>query len=1250
MFNILKGLLIALLFVGVASAETANGSGNGFIKADFKREIPFSKLHKLLGAGAGYYFLSRADGAVDAIGEDGKVAMSFNPKEGETLLLKHPEAIGIEGDVLYVVDSETDQVVMYSLTSGKYQARFGAKTGGFFGGSDDNALKSPRGIAVHEGVVYIADTANSRIQMFGVNGVFLHTLELGAPAAETKGKETPHLLKEPTDIALDSGGRIFVLDAEQNQVKLYQPNGVYLKSLSSVGKATTLSLADDGVYVVDEVTQVITKFDLEGKLSYTFGSKGEGKAQFKQIAGIAVERGQQVFVGDKGKELVDLFVTVAGVKQESLPKNAGRASVRWLGNISIEASHLTGDGKGTIYAIGKEGKSLLKVQAGKVVSEIKVGDMLLAAVTLDSNGAIWALDNKTMRCVKLDETGKLLAGFGSKGSGAGQFSEPTSIAVASSGLIFVGDRGNRLVHVFRSDGVFLKHLNGDTTKQYSPVSLGLDSSDNLYILDDKRKSVIVYSVSGEMSQEFDRLKAPVLFSEPVELAVTSDELLVLDGNQVKAYTHQGELLRVFGSKTTGVANLPHPVALAVAGGSSLFVADKESKRIQSLAVLYKPEQPKQFVAHGQVHAIELKWTQPTAGYAKEFRVYRSKSESGNFVQIATTTANTYTDAGLDADARFTYRVAAISDYGYEGTTSPAASAVSEKFIPAPVKTIQVETTPWQAKLNWEVADPKYFAAYRIYQKSADEYIKIGEVTQPEFLRDALSPETKYTFYVTVLSSDGTESQKVPAELTTQIFNRPPLEIEVLKLSDVFSNSYKRYESEGIGRIKLTNNTDKPMDKVRVSFMLKNFMDYSTETKLPKLMPGASEEVVLKAVFNNGILTLTEDSSVQALIEASYFENGKRVAYSRNATVNVYDKHRLTWDERERFATFVTPKDPPVLNLARVVVGEYKETKDEAQLAAALFDALGVFGLTYIQDPSNPYQISSGKTNTVDYIQFPRETLERKSGDCDDLVAFYSSGLESMGITTRVLEVPGHMFMMFSTGIAADDDGYTMNNLYVIYEDTLWIPVETTLVGSSFIKAWEKGSATYYKFKDKGLTVLDVHSSWENFKPASLPDSDWKPSGLSREAIDKKFPGDNMSVLKISSQTKTRRYLDALKKSTNDVDAHLQMGIILAKIGDRKEAMKYFDKVLTLDPKNSAAMNNRGNLLMIDDKYQDALKAYQAAAQASPKDAHLLVNLARAYKRLGDTKKAKAAFIKAQGLDENVKEQYRALGQELLNAL
>jgi DNA-binding beta-propeller fold protein YncE/tetratricopeptide (TPR) repeat protein len=1249
MRNLLIASLIGLISFNAFAELDGNGLANGFIKADFKREIPAPKLGKLLAAGGGLLFVSRQGGEVDALAEDGKVMFTLAGKAGEDELLQRPEAAAVTKDTLYVVDSDTDQVVMYGLPGGKYKGRFGAKAGGFFGG-DDQMLDGPRGVAVHAGVVYVADTGNKRIQMFGVNGVFIQTLALHAEGKGEGGRELPWQLKKATDISLDDAGRLYVLDSDEGQVKVYDASGLYLRSFEDTGAPVALAVAEDGIYVADERKQVVSKFGLDGKLAFPFGSKGEGKSQTQKLSGLAVEKGQQVYIGDAGKSLINQFQTIAGNRIEPVPKVAGRASVKWQGSISVDAVQLAGDGKGTVYAItraGKEGAALLKLREGKVVATIKPVDMDPAAVTVDASGALWVLDRKRKRCVKLDEEGKELMTFGSAGSGAGQFSSPASVAVSSSGLVFVADRGHRSVQVFRADGVYVNKLGGNIS---NPLAIGMDTQDRLFVLDGSRNTVLVFAPNGELSHEFARPKEGGLFAKPQDMAVTADEVLVLDGNQVKAFNHKGDLLRVFGTKATGIANLSNPVALAGSGGSTLFVADGESKRVESLSVLYKPRQPENFAAHGHVHAVDLSWDKPAAFYVKAFHIYRSKSENAGYVQVGTSETNSFTDAGLDAEVKYFYRVVAVTDFGFEGASSVAVSAATEKFIPPPLAEVKAEMTPWQANLKWEAVDPKYFAAYRIYQQEGDAMVQVGEVTTPEFTRDALQPETKYTFYVSVLSTDRTESRKLPVEATTLIFNRPPLEIEVVKLEDVFSNSYKMYEQDGIGIIRLTNNTDKKMEKIRVSFLLKNFMDFSTENKIAKLMPGASEELPLKAVFNNSILTMTEDSAVQALIEASYFENGKKLTYSYNATVNVYDKHRLTWDERGRFAAFVTPKDPPVLNLARAIVGEYRETKDEAQLAAALFDALGVFGLTYIQDPSNPYQISSGKENMVDYIQFPRETLERKSGDCDDLVAVYSAGLESMGISTRVLEVPGHMLMMFDTRIPADADGYTMDNLYVIHEGTLWVPVETTLVGNSFIRAWEKGSETYYRHKDKGLTVLDVHSAWENYKPASLPDSDWKASGLNHAAIDKKFPGDILSVLKISSQTNTRRYLDIIKGHPNDVDAHLQVGIILAKIGDRKEAMKYFDKVLSLDPKNASALNNRGNLHMIEDKYQEAVKAYAAASKLSPEDAQILVNLARAYKRLGDTKQAKETFIKARKLDSQVQVQYRALALELLNAL
>jgi len=294
----------------------------------------------------------------------------------------------------------------------------------------------------------------------------------------------------------------------------------------------------------------------------------------------------------------------------------------------------------------------------------------------------------------------------------------------------------------------------------------------------------------------------------------------------------------------------------------------------------------------------------------------------------------------------------------------------------------------------------------------------------------------------------------------------------------------------------------------------------------------------------------------------------------------------------------------------------------------------------VQDPTNPYQVISGNVNVVDYIQFPRETLSHKSGDCDDLTALYSAALESLGIETRVIEVPGHMFMMFNTGTVADVDGYTMDDMYVAYEGKLWIPVETTLLGNTFLKAWEKAAESYYKYLGKGLAIMDVRQSWATYKPASLPDNKDKVAEVSKAGIEKKFPNEFISILKISSTTKTHRYQQLIESNPKDLDAHMQIGILVAKQGDIDEAIKYFNKVIELDPKNGAALNNKGNLLMMGDHYLEAQEIYRKAVEASPDDPYVLISLTKAYRASNNLVEAKKVFARALKLDPNIRKNIR----------
>ena len=1247
--TIISLCLLPPVFAQAETRQTSstNSTPSSPAETRFAKTLPMEGATKIIGSHGNVVYLSKKDGSVDVVNNDGQILLVLQVKDrkGKSMLQK-PEAVAATEDTVYVTDSENHQVAMFT-PAGQYQGSFGSK------GSGAGELRTPHGIAIHEGIVYVADRGNKRIQLFGPNGVFLAVLEIDSTAENNLAKEMklPYKLNEPLDIAVDGTGKIYVLDAADSLIKIYSPNGTYQARLPNTGKALTFGMATDGVYVANQDSLTIQKYTVDNKLSYSFGAKGEGRALFKSITGLAANTSHQVFVGDSKQAVAHVFHAEAASRLDLVPKSASRTSVQWQEAVPLTASKMAWNGTDTLYAIDSDSK-IIQIRNGVIIGKIVVNEVTPISIATDKGGALWVLDKKKMRVVKLDEAGNILSSFGSRGSAVGQLDDPTDIAISSTGIIYVSDRGNRWVQAFSSEGVFLYVIRTSVAaKLEHPSSIALDPQDMLYVLDKSRSLVTAYSSKGEPLAEFGKSQNSLAaLLNPTVVMATSSEVFVLNGNQVKVFSHSGAYLRSFSAEGNQPGELDEPIAITAKDSTVFFIAEKGNKRIQTFATLYKPEAPEQLTAQGEVHAINLKWPTASLPYIKQYHIYRSPNQDQGYTRIASTPTNQFLDQGLTPEDTYFYRIAAQTFYGHEGATSVAAPGTAQKYTPPAISDFQVEATPFQIKMNWKPIDSPYLKTYWIYQKTGEATTKIGETSTPEFIKTSLTPNTPYTYLISAVGTDGLESEKTVVNAATLVFNKDPLEIDVVHLKDVFSGTYKIYEKDGVGRIKLTNNTDKIIENIKVSFLLKGVMDFPTEGKIDALQPGQSAEFPLMAVFNNSILDITENTSIQALTEASYFENGQRLVYSKNLTVNVYEKHRMIWAERDRFASFITPKDPPIINFVRSVATQFGEVKDDSQLAAALFDALGVVGLTYVQDPTNPYQITSGKADFVDYIQYPRETLERKSGDCDDLVALYSAALESIGIATLIVDVPGHMLMMFATGIPAEGDGYTMEDMYVVHNDQLWIPVETTIVGSSFVKAWETGAAKYYKWKDKGLSIQDAHESWVSYKPATLADSQLKFKNVTPEDIEKKFPGDSTSVLKISSQTKTRKYLRAIEINPDDMEAHMQMGIILARLGDKKEAMKYFDKVIAYEPKNASALNNRGNLLMMDSKFSAAQTAYLAASQIAADDAYIFVNLAKSYKATNDTKKAKAAFIKAQALDPTVKVKYKALALELLNAL
>ncbi len=112
-------------------------------------------------------------------------------------------------------------------------------------------------------------------------------------------------------------------------------------------------------------------------------------------------------------------------------------------------------------------------------------------VAIGRNGDIFVTDGHVnSRVVKYTKDGKFIKAWGKKGTGPGEFRLPHSVAIDSSGRVFVADRSNNRIQIFDQDGNFLDQW----TQFGGDSSLTILPDDTLYAVDTyKFKAVFIGS-------------------------------------------------------------------------------------------------------------------------------------------------------------------------------------------------------------------------------------------------------------------------------------------------------------------------------------------------------------------------------------------------------------------------------------------------------------------------------------------------------------------------------------------------------------------------------------------------------------------------------------------------------------------------------------------------------------------------------------------------------------------------------------
>ena len=1129
--------------------------------------------------------------------------------------MKRPVAAAASHDTLYILDGKADELFLAGFSGAPLKAapetgldsprdvalseegrvyvadtgndrivvfdRTGQRAGTIgHSGSEPGALKSPGSVAVgSDGRLYVADTGNDRVQVFAPGGILLY-------AFGQSGKQ-PGAFDSPSKVAVDLSDDIYVIDRSGRRLQKFDPQARLLASVDLEERfhirAVDVAIDPFGfAYLLDEDQGILVELDSHGQFSGRLGSRGDGPGQFLKPRGLGLAPDGMLFVVDTGNKRLDRFVLTNRQKARFLAPNPATKMLVTGPSRSISET------AGPLAALGP--------------------DLLFAYLPRDG------------RFSALESSGPA-SYFGSRGGGQGQTRLSHGVAASAKLGVYATDAdAGKLQHFTLENGSYTWTADtvhctgwwhclfggGDAGRLVRPRGVAINDQGTVYVANSGDHRVDAFNPDGVFLFSIgpDNV-GPERLQEPTAVAWDPAGFIYIADRGLKKILKcgpSGQFLRSFGGSGTAAGLFLEPSALAFDGRDYLYALDSRLKRVS-------------------IYSTAGQWMTDLFSPGRspnEISRPRGLAVLGSLLAVS------------DAD-----RIAFFSLH-------------PEIAAPVLASTSAVSGT---AVLAWHDTQNRWALRYHVARSTISwgPFAEVGVSPGRSFEDEA--PETGITYYyrfaTEALTGDlGPWSNPVAVFIPVPT-NRPPVDISSVVLSDIFPANYKWYLSHPLGSAVVSNHSRVAYQDLKLSFRIRDFMDFGADTEIPKIRPHHSETIPLIPTLNNTILGVTEATPVQTELTLTYFQDGNKTTLSLAKPLRVYSRNAITWRNPARIANFVTPQDPPIVEFARRTLleaprapaGKAGAFNPDIIAAMRLWDALSAMGVRFFSSPTNPYdKISTNTSYPVDYTQFPRETLKRLSGQCDDLTTLMGSLLESIHIPVAILDYPGHMALLVDTGVSDTIETGLPEDKLVSFHDEQWIPIEMTLIGKApFLEAISKAADDYRaQNRDNQARIIDLQDAWREFEPATLPETAWRPEAPPLKALQALAAKDIQDLWTLHYRSTKTRLLDLIKADPDYVPARVDLGRLEWEDGHAAQAREQFKAILSRSPADAAALNALGNISFLQGRYAEARAYYLKAAASDPKNADIRMNMLKTDLHLKNRADAREDARKASALDPNLK--------------
>ncbi len=165
-------------------------------------------------------------------------------------------------------------------------------------GTEDGQFNYPQGIVVSpDGLVFVADPSNNRIQVFNQDGTFVRKW----------------MVFSPRGVAITQDGLVAV--SSSSSVSIFDTDGTLVRTWGSSGSgdgqfsaALGIAVSPEGlVFVVDAGNSRVQVFNQDGNFICKWGTYGTLDGQFSSPNGIAFGTNGRVFVADQSNSRIQVF-------------------------------------------------------------------------------------------------------------------------------------------------------------------------------------------------------------------------------------------------------------------------------------------------------------------------------------------------------------------------------------------------------------------------------------------------------------------------------------------------------------------------------------------------------------------------------------------------------------------------------------------------------------------------------------------------------------------------------------------------------------------------------------------------------------------------------------------------------------------------------------------------------------------------------------------------------------------------------